>query len=77
MSTTVKVSNKHQIVVPKEAREKLHIKKGAKLLAIVTEKRLVLIPKPEDYVKELEGLGKEIWGGDKDYLKRERKSWKD
>jgi AbrB family looped-hinge helix DNA binding protein len=73
---TVKVSNKHQIVVPKEARDRLNIKKGTKLLAMVRENRLVLIPKPKDYVGTLEGLGKEIWRGDKGYLKRERKSWK-
>ncbi|HLB95146.1 MAG TPA: AbrB/MazE/SpoVT family DNA-binding domain-containing protein [Nitrospiria bacterium] len=48
MSFTVQVSNKHQIVVPKEAREQLNIKKGTKLLAIVSQKRLILIPQPED-----------------------------
>ncbi len=77
MATTVKVSNKHQIVVPKEARDKLNIKKGTKLLALVSERRLVLVPQPGNYVRTLEGLGKEMWRRDKGYLKRERKSWKD
>ena len=76
VSITVKVSNKHQIVVPKEARDQLNIRKGTKLLAMVMEKRLVLIPQPQNYVKRLEGLGKEIWRRDKGYLRRERKSWK-
>lgn len=77
MPITVKVSGKHQIVVPREARDQLSIKKGTRLLAMVREKRLVLIPQPKNYVKTLEGLGKEIWRRDKGYLKRERKSWKD
>ncbi len=77
MPTMLKVSGKHQIVVPKEARDKLMIKKGTRLLAMVRENRLVLIPHPKDYAKALEGLGKEIWRRDKGYLKRERRSWKD
>lgn len=76
MAVAVKVSAKHQIVVPKEAREQLNIRKGTRLLALVQEKRLVLIPQPESYVKAIEGLGKEIWRKDKGYLKRERKSWR-
>lgn len=77
MSVTVKVSGKHQIVVPKEARKRLNIKKGTRLLAKVTDQRLVLIPQPQNYAARLEGLGKDIWNKDKAYLKRERKNWKD
>lgn len=76
MITTIRISSKNQIVVPKEARERLKLKKGSTLLVLVKDDRLVLIPKPANYVKKLQGLGKEIWQKDRGYLMRERKRWK-
>ncbi|MEW6088326.1 MAG: AbrB/MazE/SpoVT family DNA-binding domain-containing protein [bacterium] len=75
MSSIVKVSGKNQIVVPKEARESLHIKSGTKLLVMVKEGRVILVPEPDDYVKALKGLGKEVWEESAEYLKKERENW--
>ena len=74
---TVTLSSKHQIVVPREARDKLKIGPGEELLALCKEDRLVLIPKPRDYVRRTAGLHKEIWqgGGAASYLADERGSW--
>jgi AbrB family looped-hinge helix DNA binding protein len=42
---TTKVSPKHQITIPKEAFEKLHLEVGDFLEVDVTEEGLLLIPK--------------------------------
>jgi len=75
MALMVKVSSKNQIVVPKEARKSLNIKRGSKLLVMVKDNRVILIPKPDNYVAALKGLGKEVWKDSGDYLKKERDSW--
>ncbi len=77
MTTTVTLSSKNQIVVPREAREKLNIGPGHELLVLVKEDRVVLIPRPKDFVKRMAGLHRDVWQ-DLDasgYLKDERDSW--
>ena len=73
----VKVSSKHQIAVPAEARKRLNIKSGDTLIVEVVGDHLVLMREPEDWAKYLEGLGKEIWEGidAQEYVKRERVGW--
>ena len=77
MSTTVTLSKKNQIVVPSEARKKLHIGPGEKLLVLSKKDRIVLIPQPEDFVSKMAGLHKEVWENNdtEDYLKKERQNW--
>lgn len=79
MTTAVTLSSKHQIVIPKEARDVLHLKPGRKLLVHVEADTIIMVPEPDDYVKALEGLHKDVWEGvDTDeYLRRERESWSD
>ena len=76
---TLKLSRKHQIVVPKSIREKLALKAGMLLRMLpLDEHRAVLIKEPKNYVEALEGLGKEVWkalGGADKYIKAERLSW--
>lgn len=73
----VKVSSKHQIAVPSEARKRLNIKVGDILIVEVVGDHLVLMREPEDWAKYLEGLGKELWEGvdAQEYVKRERAGW--
>lgn len=77
--TKTRLSSKYQIVVPKEVREKLKLKAGSQIIVYpVDEKRAVLLKEPDDYVKALRGLGKEVWealGGADKYIKAERASW--
>ena len=77
MATTVTLSSKNQIVVPREAREKLKIGPGRELLVLCKEDRVVLIPRPKDIVKHMAGLHKGVWKdlGASSYLKDERDSW--
>lgn len=77
MPITVRVSSKHQIVIPREARRALSLGAGDELLIEVEEGRLVLYPRPKDYAKHLRGLHKEVWRGvdATEYVREERKTW--
>lgn len=56
MSSSVKMSSKHQIVVPREAREALGLRAGDRLLVTVAGDVIEMRVKPSDVVTELEGL---------------------
>ena len=56
--TTVTISPKFQVVIPKEVRQKLGLKAGQKVQTIVFEDRIELIPvKP---IKKMRGFLKGI-----------------
>lgn len=76
-TTTVKVSKRHQIVVPSSVRSQLNIEAGDRLLADVQDRVLVLIPQPENDTEHLAGLHKEVWAGIESdgYLHRDRDAW--
>ena len=66
MSVSVKLSSKHQIVVPREAREALALKPGDRLVVTVRDDRVVELERePGDVAAELEGLfaplGVDLW----------------
>ena len=69
----IKLSSKNQIVLPKEAREAMHVKGGDELLVVVKGETTLVFPKPKNYVSALRGKGKGIYP--KDYQKKERRSW--
>ncbi len=71
--TVVKLSSKNQIVIPKEARDSMHLKGGDELLVVVKDGITILMPKPESYRRALSGLGKGLFG--RKYLRTERRSW--
>jgi AbrB family looped-hinge helix DNA binding protein len=52
--TTVTVSSKYQIVIPREARRKLGISSGTRLQAIPEESGLRLVKEPS--IDEISGL---------------------
>jgi len=70
---TVTLSSKNQIVIPKEAREAMHIKANDKLLVVVKDNITIILPKPKNYSEALAGIGKGIYK--KEYIKKERSSW--
>ncbi len=76
MTTTVKVSSRYQISIPRIARQQLNIKKGDRLLVDVQGNMIILVPQPDDYVVHLTGLHKEVWQGlnTDEYLRREREA---
>jgi AbrB family looped-hinge helix DNA binding protein len=75
--STVKVSSRNQIALPSEARKKLNIRSGDRLLVDVQDGVLVLVPQPQDYVAAMAGLHREVWDGvdAEAYLNEERDAW--
>jgi AbrB family looped-hinge helix DNA binding protein len=75
-----KVSHKFQVVIPKEIRELLCITKGD-TLEVYGKDHEVIMKKVElrrsISLRDLKGLGKEIWKDIdvEDYIKKERESW--
>ncbi len=75
-----KVSHKFQVVIPKDVREILGISKGDTLQVYERDNEIVMkkleIKKPLS-LKNLKGLGKEIWRDIdvEEYIKKERESW--
>jgi len=70
----VKLSSKNQIVIPRDIREVLDVKAGDKLLVISRRDTVLLLRKPGRYSKAIAGMAKELYP--RDYLERERESWK-
>jgi len=78
MKTIITVSSKYQIVIPREAREKLDLKAGDKLIIKANNEKIIIYPQPKSYAKYSLGLGKKIWKGvdATKYVKKERQAWK-
>lgn len=76
MKTTL-VSDKYQVVIPKEIREKLAIKRGQKLVAHALDSYLVMHIQTTNYTKKLQGLGKNLWKNIDpiEYIRKEREQW--
>lgn len=73
----VRLSRKNQIVVPKEAREKLGLSSGDQLIVRVEKNVLIMKPKPRSYAKYMQGLHKDVWESTdaSTYVEGERKAW--
>lgn len=70
---SVKVSTKHQIVVPSEARHRLGIEAGDRLAVTIEGDAIILRPRPESAARRLRGLGRGMYEPDPDtYLRRLR-----
>lgn len=77
MPQTVKISSRNQIALPGEARRKLGLHPGDRLLVDVQDGVLVLIPQPQDYVDAMAGLHEDVWQGMdvEAYINQERDAW--
>ncbi|MEN8143498.1 MAG: AbrB/MazE/SpoVT family DNA-binding domain-containing protein [Gemmatimonadota bacterium] len=65
MATSVKLSSKNQIVVPKEARRALGVGSGSRLLIIVRpDGGVEMQPEPVDIAADLEGILRTIGGAE-------------
>jgi len=78
LGSVVRVSRKHQVVVPREAREALGVGAGDELVVEVENGRVLMKPKPRNYSKHMLGLHKNVWKGVKteSYVRTEREAWK-
>ncbi len=74
---SVKVSAKHQIVVPSEIRRKLGIHAGDRLVVEVRDDEWVLRRRPEKASERLRGLGKGLYGDPVEYVRQLRDEWEE
>ena len=77
-TTVVKLSQRTQMVLPKAARQALGVAPGGRVLVIVQEQRVRLLPEPENWTEYVYGLGEDMWaalGGGERFLREERASW--
>lgn len=74
---SVKVSSKHQIVVPSQARRSLGIVAGDRLEVEVKDDSIVLRPRARRASERLRGLGSETWKGvdPVEYVRALRREW--
>lgn len=74
---SVKVSKRHQIVVPRRAREQLNIRSGDRLLVDIQDGLLILLPRPTSYTEQLAGRHKDVWEDldTAEYTQQERDAW--
>jgi AbrB family looped-hinge helix DNA binding protein len=66
------LSSKNQIVIPREAREALDLKPGDRLIINIHAGKLLILEKPKSYHQAILGIAKYP----KNYLKKERASWR-
>jgi AbrB family looped-hinge helix DNA binding protein len=78
MGSVVRVSRKHQVLVPREAREALGVGAGDELVVEVENGKVMMKPKPRNYSKHMLGLHKSVWKRVKpeSYIRTEREAWK-
>jgi len=78
VSKVVHLDADSRVILPEEARDALGVKPGGRLLLVIEENSVYLLPEPENWADYMYGLGKEIWekwGGGEQYLAEERASW--
>lgn len=70
----VTLSSRNQIIIPREARDALGLKPGDKILVVALGQTLILWRKPNSYSAAIRGLSLKPYP--KDYVKKERQSWR-
>lgn len=74
----VKLSARNQMVLPKAAREALGVAPGSRVVVVVEEQSVRLLPEPENWTEYIYGLGADVWeslGGGEHFLEEERAAW--
>lgn len=71
------ISNKFQVVIPKEIRQRLKLQPHDTLFFLLDGDTIIIRPKPKSFTKTLRGLHKAVWVDvDVDtWLNEERAAW--
>jgi AbrB family looped-hinge helix DNA binding protein len=67
------LSEKNEIVIPREAREALGVKAGDKLLVVVRGEKVIVLQKPESHHAAIRGLARGMQP--EASLQNERQRW--
>ena len=70
--TVVRMLGKGQVVIPKAIRHDLGIKPGTRLMLQVKDRRIEMLPLPDDPIKALRGILKETGPSTVDLLRWRR-----
>ena len=74
----LRISSKGQVVIPKEIRDKLRIKKGQRIKVVEVDGTIMIIPIPKDPIKAMRGMTKGITKKSSVEIVREmRKEWRE
>jgi len=71
--STAKLSQKNQIVIPKDARQKMKVSAGDTLIVHTINGITLLYPKPDRIASALQSLATGAYQNS--YLKKERDAW--
>lgn len=72
------MTSKGQVTIPKSLREKFDLKAGSRVEFVIREGELILQPRPEDPIEELESLKAEVSFSDhelEEMVKDSRNAW--
>jgi AbrB family looped-hinge helix DNA binding protein len=73
---TAQISEKYQVVIPKEVRQILHLRPRDTLLFLINGDTVIIRPKPLNFTDSLRGLHKEVWPANSEqWLAEERATW--
>ena len=72
--TTLTLSTKNRIVIPREAREALGLKVGDKVRVVVCGEKVLALEKSKSYSIAIRGLACGVYP--RGYLQKERKIWR-
>jgi AbrB family looped-hinge helix DNA binding protein len=73
----VRVSEKGQVVIPKNIRDKIKLETGDELTVTTVDQKIILRKRPKSYTDYMWGLHRDAWKGTdaKGYVDEERESW--
>ncbi len=75
-SISAQVSDKYQVVIPKEVRQILKLQPRDTLLFLIDGDTVIIRPKPASFTQALRGLHKHVWPADPEaWLTEERSTW--
>ena len=77
-AVVVKLSERNQMVLPKEARAALGVQPGDRVIVLIHQGEVRLLREPADWADHIRGLGKDMWqslGGGEAFLHQERSEW--
>ena len=77
VAISAQVSDKYQVVIPREVRQKLNLQPRDTLLFLIDGDTVIIRPRPNSFTATLRGLHQQVWADvDVDeWLNQERSTW--
>jgi len=76
VAIAAQMSDKYQVVIPREVRQKLNLQPRDTLLFLIDGETVVIRAKPASFTTTLRGLHADVWPADlEQWLDEERATW--